>query len=106
MAKNNLFSITHASDTCKVIKQHLNSKKKIVHVANPEKISRSILAKKIKKYSKKKLSFSVVDHNEINYIEPRSKINLLKSKDEVIKKFNFKKMENLIKKKVQLLEKS
>jgi dTDP-4-dehydrorhamnose reductase len=106
MAKNNFFSITYTGDTSEIIKKHLNSKKKIIHIANQEKFSRSILARKIKKYSKKKLSFTVVDHNDIEYAEPRSKINLLKTQDKIAKKHNFRIIENLIKKKVQLLDKN
>jgi len=106
MAKNNFFSITNVNDTCEIIQKHLRSKKKIVHISNREKISRSILAKKIKEYSNRKLDFDIVDHKEIKYIEPRAKINLLKSRDKISKNYNYKKMDVLIKKKVKLLDKT
>jgi len=104
MAKDNLFSITNVKDTCSIIKKHLMSKGKIIHIANGEKISRSILAKRIKKYSNNKLNFKIVKYLDINYLEPRSKINLLKSDDEIVRKFNFKKINYLIKKKTKLLD--
>lgn len=104
MAKDNFFSITNVEDTCSIIKKHLMSKNKILHIASKEKISRSILAKRIKKYSNKKLNFKIVKHSMINYLEPRSKTNLLRSEDEIIKKYNFKKIDNLIKKKTKLLD--
>ena len=98
-----IFSITNVNDTCEIIRKHLRSKKKIVHISNKEKISRSILAKKIKEYSDNKMNFDIVDHKEIKYIEPRAKVNLLRSKDKISKNFNYKKMDGLIKKKVKLL---
>tara|TARA_B110000483_G_scaffold231861_1_gene298755 strand:- start:1613 stop:2161 length:549 start_codon:yes stop_codon:yes gene_type:complete len=104
MAKDNLFSITNVKDTCSIIEKHLMSKSKILHIANKEKISRSILAKRIKKYSKNKLNFKIVKYLKINYLEPRSKINLLKSNDKVIRKFNFKKINSLIERKTKLLD--
>jgi len=104
MAKDNLFSITNVKDTCSIIEKHLMSKSKILHIANKEKISRSILAKRIKKYSNNKLNFKIVKYLKIDYLEPRSKINLLKSNDEVIKKFNFKKIDSLIERKTKLLD--
>ena len=106
MAKNNFFSITNVNDTCEIIQKHLRSKKKIVHISNKEKISRSILAKKIKAYSNRKLDFDIVDHKEIRYIEPRAKINLLRSRDKISKNYNYKKIDRLIKKKVKLLDKT
>lgn len=104
MAKDNLFSITNVKDTCSIIEKHLMSKSKILHIANKEKISRSILAKRIKKYSNNKLNFKIVKYLKIDYLEPRSKINLLKSNDEIIKKFNFKKIDSLIERKTKLLD--
>jgi dTDP-4-dehydrorhamnose reductase len=104
MAKDNLFSITNVEDTCSIIQKHLMSKNKILHIASREKISRSILANRIKNYSKKKLKFKIVTHSKINYLEPRSKINLLRSDDEIIKKYNFKKIDFLIRRKTKLLD--
>ena len=105
MAKDNLFSITHVKDTCEIIKKHIFSENKILHVANSKKISRSILARKIKNISKLKMSFKIVNFFEIKFTEPRAKNSLLKSLDHYIKNFNFKNIDNLIKKKIKVIEK-
>jgi dTDP-4-dehydrorhamnose reductase len=105
MAKDNFFSITHVRDTCKIMKKHIFLKNKILHVSNNRKISRSILARKINDIVKKKMFYKVVNFSEIKFTEPRAKNSLLKSLDDYIKNFNFKNTDNLIKRKIKLIEK-
>jgi len=106
MAKDNLFSITNIKDTCDIIKKFIFSKNKILHISNNKRISRSILARRINYYSKKKFHFKIVNFSEIKFVEPRSKINLLRSTNQYIKNFSFKNIDNLIKKKTKLLDKT
>jgi len=108
MAQDNIFSITHVNDLCKVLYNNLNSKRKILHISNTEKITRFELAKKIKSLSrlKKKMNFQNVKFSQIKYKEPRALKNLLRSKERSISNnFKFLKIGKMIKKKVMLLDK-
>ena len=85
---------------------YTKNENKILHISNNKRISRSILARRINYYSKKKFHFKIVNFSEIKFVEPRSKINLLRSTNQYIKNFSFKNIDNLIKKKTKLLDKT
>ena len=108
MAEDNIFSITYVKDLCKILFRNLRTKKKIIHISNNEKITRSDLANKIKSFSKlkKRMDFETVPFSKIKYTEPRALQNLLQSRDKSISKgFQFLKIQKLIEKKVKLLDK-
>lgn len=107
MASDNIFSITYVQDTANIISNNLLSKEKIIHISNRQKISRSKLAQLIKERSKKGnlMNFKKTKFKNIKYAEPRGLKNILGSKVKSIKGFKFTKIDFLINKKLQLLDK-
>ena len=107
MASDNIFSITYVYDLCRIIEKYINLNKKIIHIANPEIISRYQLAIKIKELSKNKsdMKFKKCKFKEIKYKEPRGLINVLCSKILSSKDLGtFKKIDEIILKKVKKLD--
>ena len=107
MATDNELSITYVKDLSKYIYKFLNTNEKIIHIANNNKILRYQIAELIKLYSKfrNKMKFKKVAYKKIKYKEPRGLKNLLGTK--IINKYykiNFMKIENIIKKKVKIID--
>ena len=107
MAHDNIFSITYVNDLCRMIEKYINLNRKIIHIANPETISRYLLATKIKINSKNnfKMAFKKCRFKDIKYKEPRGLKNILYSKVLNFKDINsFKKIDEIISKKVKILD--
>jgi len=83
MAFDNSFSITHVEDLASAINKILLKKgNNIYHLSSPQTVKRTELADFIIKNSKrgKEMVYKKVPFSEIEYSEPRSRLNNLKSK--------------------------
>lgn len=112
MAIDNYFTITHENDFnkgfLKLINLRNNLKKNVFHISSNHILNRVKFANLIKKYSKKlkNTKFDIVVFKDLNYGEKRAaKNNLNSTITRRLLKIKFKNPENIIKQKLQLIEK-
>jgi dTDP-4-dehydrorhamnose reductase len=110
MAFDSKFNLTYVGDLCvslfRLVFNKHKSKQKIFHISSQEIISRTTLADTIIKFSKfKNKNYKKINFRNIKYLEPRARFNNLLNKYTInIYKHNFKKVKDVIKKKVMILD--
>ena len=110
MATDNWFTITHAKDLADGMYALAlaNTKDTVFHLCSNEKISRVMLADLVIKFSnqKNKMSYKKVKFSDINYLEPRARLNDLSSLyTNKLLKLRYRTIEQLVRKKIAIIEK-